>query len=509
MSIEIHKSDVIRLILQFFKENGLFSAFQALQAESSITLNLIENKEAFFSDIRNGRWDQVLKSIAPLKLHSYKLMALYEQIVYELLELSEQEFVVFFMKNTITSELQMEFPEKCGFLEQMVRIGSFDYKTVYQASTKEKNRVKIAEMLQAEVLLAPSSRLLTLLGQSLKYQESQGELKPNLSLDVFLNKYKETEHFIAELPSTISKKLIFSGSSRIETLEFSPNGQSIIFGAADGIIEVWDAIEAKLRKDLTYQAEEAFMLHDAGITALAVSNDNELLASGDRNGCVKLWRLISGKCLRKFETGKMLSFLGFGKENSQLVTANIEVKVYGLKSLRVLKEFRGGLGIVNCVVIREERVACGGKDGFLRIFDWNSAECISTVKIGQKEGIDSEIFSILEMKEAGEFIVISRNSMVLMNWQGGKVKEFLLEGNKVEILGGCLSLKAKKGEKGWIYAVGGENVLHCVDYTHGNEESRLKFSEKNEVEIMGIRHHPQRNLVVMWSLNGVIMFLTP
>jgi hypothetical protein len=50
---------------------------------------------------------------------------------------------------------------------------------------------------------------------------------------------------------------------------------------------------------ITPQAEDAFMMHDDAVTTLAVSLDSELLASGGRDGKLKVWRLSTGECLRR------------------------------------------------------------------------------------------------------------------------------------------------------------------------------------------------------------------
>ena len=75
MSLEIECQDVIRLILQFLKENNLIESMKLLQKESNITLNTVDSVEHFTSDIRNGRWDSVLSQVSMLQLPADKLVS--------------------------------------------------------------------------------------------------------------------------------------------------------------------------------------------------------------------------------------------------------------------------------------------------------------------------------------------------------------------------------------------------------------------------------------------------
>ena len=75
--------------MQFLRENGLNSSLHALQEETGLTMNTVQNIDAFVSDVKAGRWDQVLSQVSSLQLPSEKLEFLYEQVVLELIEARE------------------------------------------------------------------------------------------------------------------------------------------------------------------------------------------------------------------------------------------------------------------------------------------------------------------------------------------------------------------------------------------------------------------------------------
>lgn len=68
------------------------------------------------------------------------------------------------------------------------------------------------------------------------------------------------------------------------------------------------------------------MMMDEAVLCLAFSRDSELLASGSLDGKVKVWRIQSGQCLRRFERAhtKGVTAAHFSKDNVHLLTASYD-----------------------------------------------------------------------------------------------------------------------------------------------------------------------------------------
>jgi hypothetical protein len=74
-TLSIDSSDVVKLMLQYCKENHLLSTMQQMQKETGISLNTVDNIDHFINDIKQGKWDSVLNQLSTIKLPIGKLVS--------------------------------------------------------------------------------------------------------------------------------------------------------------------------------------------------------------------------------------------------------------------------------------------------------------------------------------------------------------------------------------------------------------------------------------------------
>ncbi|CAM9835183.1 unnamed protein product [Chrysoparadoxa australica] len=511
-SFEVESEDVVRLVLQFLKENKLLNSMRALQEESKVSLNTVDNLTNFAADINHGRWEVVLPAVSALSVPTHKLVDLYEQMVKELLELREIDMAKEIVRTAEPfNYLKQEDPERFLKLEHWIKRGSaVDPRDYYShGSSREKRRAEIADALLPEVGVVPPSRLLALISQSLKWQQMQGLLPHGQKYDLFRGDIRLSKTDIDERPPRKSAGQIrFGSKSYPESVGFSPDGQHLVSGSVDGFVEVWDHNTCKLRKDLAYQAKDELMMHDEPVISQGFSRDGELLATGCKDGSIKIWKIATGQCMRKFKSAHSegITAISFSRDGSHVLSCSFDhmLRIHGLKSGRMLREFRGHESFVHTVAYSSDgaKVMSGSSDGSVRVWDSKTAECLFTFKPTAKfdpsaAEIGHAVHTVMPMPGSVDHLLVSNRTTTafLCTIQGQCVRNFESSG-KHPFVAACASPKGQ-----WLYCAASDGTMHCFDVSTGELKSELKVCDK---DVLGLAHHPHRNLIATYSDEGVL-----
>jgi len=247
-------------------------------------------------------------------------------------------------------------------LENWLNRGHFDPDLAYEGeTTKQSRREEVAAAIMEEIASVPPSRLLSMVGQAMKWQQHMGRLPRGTEFDL-LRGVAPSKKDAEEAPATRKAGVVrFGSKTQAEAAAFSPDGRFLITGTVDGFVEVWNPSTCKLDKSImTYQAavrgiwvvgsrlvavmscssdrrravvlwcfcirQDKFMMHDAAVQCIAFTQDSELLATGAQNGKIKVWRVSTGKCVRKFlrahEDG--VTSVAFSADCTQVLSASVD-----------------------------------------------------------------------------------------------------------------------------------------------------------------------------------------
>ena len=508
MLIEV--SDIVRLILQFLKETSLPRTLLTLQDESRVALNTVDHVEAFIADVRQGNWESVISVVRTLQLPSPLLIDIYEQLVLELIELRELDTARQMLRSAEPLvRLRVSDETRFAKLDDLVGRPYFDARNAYASgSGKEHRRGQLAEALRDHVSAVPTSRLLALLGQALKWQQEQGQLQMGQRFDLFKGGAVERAAQAESYVTTAGPVIKFGKKSHAECSAFSPDGQYLVSGSVDGFIEVWDFDRGKTRKDLSYQASDEFMMHDEPILAVSFSRDSELLASGSQAGHIKIWRVRTGQCVRRFNSAHAqgVTCLTFSPDGTLVASGAFDAisRVHGLKSGKTLKELRGHTSYINSIAYAPDglRLVTGSSDGYVRVWDAKTAECAGKFQLPKMaNGVELSINTVAFLPNNPEHLVVSsRSPHVHVMTLAGEVVQILSSGRRDggDFVGCAVSTKGH-----WIHGLAEDGQLYCFDVAEGKLQQLIKAHDK-EAMVIGVVVHPHRNLVGTWADDGTM-----
>ena len=112
------------------------------------------------------------------------------------------------------------------------------------------------------------------------------------------------------------------------------------------------------------------------------TNEQTKNTPGSQDGKIKVWRLRSGQCLRRFDRAHSqgVTSVALSRDGTQVLSGSFDgtVRVHGLKSGKLLKEFRGHTSYVNDAIFSAEggQVVSASSDATVRVWDAKTCECL-------------------------------------------------------------------------------------------------------------------------------------
>jgi len=177
--------------------------------------------------------------------------------------------------------------------------------------------------------------------------EASGDINLSVGDDPIASSggYDDDDDDLVEIPRDTLAKVKFGKSAVCESALFFSRG--LITGSSDSMIEIWDpkcSYRDLNTTDYSYQKDHVMGHTDAAVLCMALSNDCEILVSGDSNGKVKVWKLATGKCLRQYLAhDTSVTALSLSRDASRVLTgcASGICREFGTVTQTVLQVYEG------------------------------------------------------------------------------------------------------------------------------------------------------------------------
>jgi WD40 repeat protein len=264
--------------------------------------------------------------------------------------------------------------------------------------------------------------------------------------------------------------------SSIHTAIFSHNSQLLATGDGNGYIQLWRVTDQKLLAN--------FEGHTSAVRSLAFSPDDKILASGGEELKIRLWSIQDFQCLQVFQGHtNWVRSLSFSPNGQFLASSSDDstIRIWNMQEKKCLNILRGHTNFVGAVAFHHDGrlLASGSDDLTIRLWDFQENECIHIFR-GHKKFVSSLAFSL-----DGKLLVSGSGDCTIRLWDIKK-RRYLNEFT---------------GHTGWI-----NSVAFSPDgnsFASGSEDSTIRVWNINQKQCLHeFVGHSQYVWVVAFNPDG-------
>lgn len=196
-------------------------------------------------------------------------------------------------------------------------------------------------------------------------------------------------HNVSFQNADLAKTVFCETFSGIISLAFNSDGRILAAGDSNGEIRLWRVADS--------QPLKIFRGHTSWVTSLNFSPNDMLLASGSSDNTVKLWNVETGQCLRTLEEheGEVWSVV-FSPDGEMLVSGSDDctIRICKTSTGECLRVFQEHTSWVTSLAFSFDgnMLVSGSDDRTIRIWNFSTGECLRVFQ-GHSDGVRSIVFS--------------------------------------------------------------------------------------------------------------------